>query len=152
IQNALAGLDGNISPSPRQRRGRGQSFFKFRIVDRARIGLATSALQKRRSTTELPALCGPGGARIPDLVNANDALYQLSYGPARHENTLHHCRAAGNRTQSSRTRSARTTGILQPAIETAVQHLPQGRWLCRLCTLYDSNVRPHPCEGCALTN
>src|SRR3990167_10138146 len=32
IQNALAGLGGNISPSPRQRRGRGQSFFKFRIV------------------------------------------------------------------------------------------------------------------------
>src|SRR3989344_5324361 len=32
IQNALAGLGGNISPSPRQRRGQGQSFFKFGIV------------------------------------------------------------------------------------------------------------------------
>ena len=25
--------------------------------------------------------CGPEGIRIPDLVNANDALYQLSYRP-----------------------------------------------------------------------
>jgi len=32
IQNALAGLGGNISPSPRLWRGRGQSFFKFGIV------------------------------------------------------------------------------------------------------------------------
>src|SRR3989344_3160311 len=32
IQNALAGLGGNISPSPCLWRGRGQSFFKFRIV------------------------------------------------------------------------------------------------------------------------
>src|SRR3989344_9689828 len=39
IQNALGGLGGNISPSPRLWRGRGQSFFKFRIVDLGRIGL-----------------------------------------------------------------------------------------------------------------
>src|SRR3989344_6515109 len=32
IQNALAGLGGNESPSPLLWRGRGQSFFKFRIV------------------------------------------------------------------------------------------------------------------------
>ncbi|OGI78903.1 hypothetical protein A3C65_00905 [Candidatus Nomurabacteria bacterium RIFCSPHIGHO2_02_FULL_41_150] len=32
IQNALAGLGGNISPRPRLWRGRGQSFFKFGIV------------------------------------------------------------------------------------------------------------------------
>lgn len=29
----------------------------------------------------LRVCCGPKGIRIPDLVNANDALYQLSYGP-----------------------------------------------------------------------
>ena len=39
IQNALAGLGGNTSPRPRQRRGRGQSFFKFGNVDPGRIEL-----------------------------------------------------------------------------------------------------------------
>ncbi len=26
--------------------------------------------------------CGPKGVRTPDLIIANDALYQLSYGPS----------------------------------------------------------------------
>src|SRR3989344_2578639 len=47
IQNALAGLGRNISPSPRLWRGRGQSFFKFRIVDPGRIELPTRQCECR---------------------------------------------------------------------------------------------------------
>ncbi len=50
------------------------------------------------------------------------------------------CRDAGNRTRSLRTRSARTTGILHPEKRT-----PR-------CILKDSNLRPFECESNALAN
>ena len=51
--------------------------------------------------------CGPEETRTPYLVNANDALYQMSYGPLLHPNP---CRDAGNPCPSVRrgTQSPRT--------------------------------------------
>ena len=66
-----------------------------------------------------------GGARrdrTDDLLNANQALSQLSYGPIR---TPHQSRASQNRASQSR---------------------PDEWWAWD-----DSNVRPHPYQGCALT-
>ena len=51
----------------------------------AKVG-STCAAARKRGHRVASAVCGelPGGAegnRTPDLIIANDALYQLSYGP-----------------------------------------------------------------------
>ena len=54
---------------------------KIIIVDRVGIGPAASALQKRHSTSPRYICSGLKEIRTPDLLIANEALYQLSYEP-----------------------------------------------------------------------
>ena len=92
-----------------------------------------------------------GGARedrTPDLLRARQALSQLSYGP-------------NNRFKRQ------VTGLKAVSIACAYQHVPDEPMACRVepCPLFlaacafvrwwvweELNLRPHPYQGCALTN
>ena len=66
--------------------------------------------QTLTAATSLPKLSGAKGNRTPDLVIANDALYQLSYSPKTNGGE---CIAPGDRlTGRTRLRSA----VLEPAV------------------------------------
>ena len=70
---------------------------------------------------------GAGRDRTDDLLNANQALSQLSYGPIMHRATLRR--------------------IIRSGSPKAHAGLGEAIWWAWI----DSNYRPHPYQGCALT-